>query len=364
MWYLFGLAAIILIFLRVKSTRRETLRDPMALTFTLCLLLPAFGTLSKQPFIAEFVDSIFGANTAWLIADILFITGVCIGTYWIEMLSQPDLRKEGWRLLLRWRVAALVAVAAWMIIAAWLEAPTWATLERGGIDVDGSWILLSGRMAYFGYSLWSLTYLSYGFYLRRRDMQNRNIYIRMTLPWLAISLAIAAPALQIAGVWLVFIQPESLPSVWSTVWGMVTAIQVAAAILILSTFIKPAYQFVIWLDKQILVHRLLRIYMAIRRARPDILPKTPALGRPGLIVRDPDLWLATLVGEIESAKTSIGTPADKVQVPAGGSMPEIARKILREERNQFLRGLANEPVTTYQTEGDFYALARWYAAVL
>jgi hypothetical protein len=47
----------------------------------------------------------------------------------------------------------LLATIGWMAATALLAASTWQTLERGGIDVDGHRLLLSGRFAYFAYSL-------------------------------------------------------------------------------------------------------------------------------------------------------------------------------------------------------------------
>lgn len=361
-WYIFGLAALTLMALRLRSTRPAALRDPMALTFTLCLFLPALGTLSKQPGLAYWLDVWLGPNAAWLVADSLFIAGVCAGTYWIDFLGDPAQKAAGWRLLTRWRVAALAGVIAWMVVTARWEAAAWAMLERGGIDVAGQAGLLSGRMAYFGYSLWGLVYLSRGFYRQRQRLRDRVIYIRLTLAWTAITLAIAAPLIQVGGTCLIFIRPDLLPLLWPSLWQLLSLTQIGVAVFILATFLAPAYRLVIWLDKQILIYRLLWLRRRINRSRPDLLEPTPPLGRPGLPAQQVDLWLATLVNEVEFVKTVISpAPAGVVIAPAGGTMPETLKQTRQMEQAQFGRGLAHAGVETYQVTGNFYSLARWYA---
>ena len=360
-WYIFGLAALTLLALRVRSTRPAALRDPMALAFTLCLFLPAFGTLSKQPRLAYWLDAWFGPNAAWLVADSLFIAGVCAGTYWIDFLGDPAQKAAGRRLLTRWRLAALGGVIAWMVATAHWDALTWATVERGGLDVGGQVGLLSGRLAYFGYSLWGLVYLSRGFYRQRQRLRDRVIYIRMTLAWTAVTLAIAAPLIQIIGTGVGFIHPDLLPLIWPPLWKLLSLTQVGVAVFILATFLTPAYRLVIWLDKQFLIYRLLWLRRRIKRTRPDLLEPTPPLGRPGLLTHQVDLWLATLVNEVEFVKTIISpTVTAAVIAPAGGAMPKTLKQTRQIEQVQFKRGLAHERVKTYQVTGNFYSLARWY----
>lgn len=362
-WYLFGLAAIALIVLRLRPTGRSNWRDPVAISFSLGLFLAASGTLSKQPVIANLVDAAFGPNAAWLQADILFLLGLCAGTYWVDLMRTPTLRKRGWSLLYRRRTAALLAVIGWMILAAWLAAPTWAILERGGLDVGGSPILLTARLAYLGYVLWGLGYLSYHFYRQRQHMRDRFNYIRLTIPWFAISLALTAPALQLIGLVAFYLNPAWLPQVWPALWLEISLIQGAVAVLIVATFFPPAYRLVSWADKQLLVRRLLRARRVMAHSRPDLALGVERPG-PGSLARDPDRWLATLVNEMEIAKRLMGQTTYEIEAPAGGLMPDEARYALREEQGQFLRGLTKrEPLAAPRVTGDTYALARWYAAV-
>lgn len=367
-WYLFGLAAITLILLRLWSTNRSraNFRDPVVISFTLGLFLGASGTLSRQPPIARLFDAVLFPNAAWLVADGLFLIALCAGSYWVDLMIDPALRERGWKLFQRWRVVSLIAVIAWMVTAAQLEASTWASLERGGIDAGGRPVLLAARLAYFAYDLWGLLYLSLHFYQQRRHMRDRFNYIRLTIPWAGITLAITAPALQVAGSLEVFAWPELLPVVWPPLWALISTIQGVVAILIVVTFLPSGYRAVSWLDKQLLVHRLLHLRHTLARSRPDLLPRPATLDRPGIIVRDPDQWLATLVNEVEIAKRlmSTGKTTYQVEAPAGGVMPDEARYALREEEAQFLRGLTSrEPLSTPNVRGDTYALARWYAAV-
>lgn len=366
-WYIFGLAAVALIVMRLRGTRLADWRDPMAFFFTLCLFLPAFGTLSKQPFLANGLDRVLGVNSAWLVADILFITGVCAGAYWIDMLGPLSQPKERWSvsLLARRRLVVLIAVAAWMVMAAKLEPQAWVLVERGGIDVAGNPILLLARLAYFGYSIWALVYLSRSFYNQRQQVRDRQLYIRLSLPWAAITLALAAPVLQVAGTWEVFIRPEFLPVIWPPLWRLITVVQIGVALLILAIFFEPAYRFIIWLDKQMLVWRLGRVLRQVERSRPDLFPK-PLIpeGKTGLVVADPDSRLITLVNEFEFIKKLIGPATYSVEVPAGSVMPGVSKLALEDERTQLLRGLSKEAVTVPQIIGAPYELARWYAAVL
>jgi hypothetical protein len=364
-WYVFGLAAIALILLRLRPTRHLDLRDPVAISFTLGLFLGACGNLSKQPAIARLIDTSLFPNAAWLQADGLFLLGLCAGTYWVDLMRVPSLREQGWRLLRRWRVVALLATLAWMIAAARLEATSWAAIERGGIDVAGSPLLLSGRLAYLACDVWSLVYLSYHFYQQRRHMRDRFNYIRLTIPWAGITLAASVPVLQVFGMIEVFIRPDLLAAVWPPLWRLISLLQGMVALAIIATFFPPAYKFVSWLDKQVLIHRLWHIRQAMARSRPDLVQgESLKLASVGLIARDPDLWLATLVNEFELAKKLMGqTTYGEIEVPAGGVMPDVARYTLRAEQAQFMRGLTREPAATRKVVGDAYALARWFAAV-
>lgn len=369
-WYLLGLAAVALILLRLRPTLKANLRDPVVLSFTLGLFLGAFGNLSKQAIAADFIDAALGPNAAWLIADSLFLLGLCAGTYWVDLMSQPALRRQGRRLLIRRRTATVFLVTGWMIIAAVLTTDTWGTLERGGIDVGGRPLLLTARLAYAGYMLWSLSYLSYHFYRQRRHMRDRFNYIRLTIPWAAITLAIAAPILQIIGALLIFVAPNRLSGFWPAWWILLSFIQAAVAILIVATFFTPAYHFVSWLDKQILVRQLLRTRQAVARSRPDLalgsepLKQIKQVKQIGFIVPDPDRWLATLVNELEMVKWLMGEMTYEIEAPAGGVMPDAARYALHDEQAQFLRGVTTkERLAAPRVTGDTYALARWYAAV-
>lgn len=364
LWYIFGLAAVVLLLLRLRPTRRADLRDPITISFTLGLFLAAFGTLSKQPALAGLIDAALGPNTAWLVADSLFLVGLCFGTFWVDLMRNPSLRQQGQRLFYRWRVVVLLAVIVWMAVAAILAASTWQTLERGGIDVNGHFLLLSGRLAYFTYSLWGLVYLSFHFYRQRQHMRDRFSYIRLTIAWSGITLAIAAPALQVAGTLRGFIQPELLPTLWPSLWLLLSLVQSGVALSIITTFFPPAYRFVVWIDKQFLIQRLLHARNVMARSRPDLVQGQAALGRARLIVRNPDRWLATLVNEFEMAKWLMGKMTYEIEAPAGGLMPDVTRYALRDEQAQFLRGLTStETLSIPKVTGNFYTLARWYASV-
>jgi hypothetical protein len=261
-------------------------------------------------------------------------------------------------------VAALLIVIGWMVTTTLLAASVWQTLERGGIDVGGQFLLLSGRLVYFAYSLWGLVYLSFHFYRQRQHMRDRFNYIRLTIAWSGITLAIAAPALQVAGTLRVFARPELLPAIWPLLWLLLSLVQAGVAVSIITTFFPPAYRFVVWVDKQLLVYRLVRARSAMARTRPDLMQGQGALGPARLIVRDPDRWLATLVNEFEMAKWLLGKMTYEIEAPAGGVMPDATRYALRDEQAQFLRGLTStETLTIPKVTGDFYALARWYASV-
>ncbi len=359
LWYIFALFAVGLILLRLYQTRRANLGDPIVLSFALGLFLGSFGTLSKQPFLARAIDGALGPNSAWLIADVLFVCGLCAGTYWVDLMRLPDLRNQGRRLIRRWRVITLITIISWMTIATHLEATTWAILERGGVDTGGRSMLLAARLAYFVYSIWALTYLSYHFYRQRQHMHDRLNYIRLTIPWLGISLAITAPVLQAVAVLEVFVRPEWLSYLWPPLWMLISVIQIAVAILILTTFFPPAYKFVSWADKQLLVHRLQHIRQIVVQRRPE-LELEPTLDRGRLIVRDPDHRLTTLVNELETVKQLTGKATYEIKAPAGAVMPDAARYALRQEQRQFLQDIkksSNRP----HVIGETYALARWYS---
>jgi len=209
-----------------------------------------------------------------------------------------------------------------------------------------------------------LIYLSIHFYRQRRHMRDRFNYIRLTIPSTGITLAVTAPLLQAAGMLVVFFNPERLPEVWPPLWLIISLTQLIVAVLIVGTFFPPAYHFISWIDKQLLIRGLLRTRNVISHSRPDLALRPMDLGWKDILVRNPDRVLATLVNELEMAKNLMGKTTYEIEAPAGRVMPDDARYALRKEQAQFLRGLrAGEPLATPRVKGDTYALARWYSAV-
>lgn len=363
-WYVFGLAALALILMRFRPTYRGP-KGPLTISFNTLVFLSSFGTLCKQPILAESIDTLLGPNAAWLLADILFIAGLCGGTYWVDLLTQPDLlERADWRLLRRLRVVMLLMVATLMVTAARLEAPTWSIVERGGINVGGQWLLLGARTGYFAYSLWGLGYIGLSFYRQLQHMIDRSYYLRLTLPWFAVMLALGAPVLQLFGTWYVFFRPDQNEWLWPLLWKPITLVQVGVASLVLATFFGPAYRGVIWLDKQLLVQRLWKAYKKFQRTRPDIVQPLPA--SPGSIVLNVDWWLATLVNGIETIKILSGRPEGEINAPAGRVMPASCREILKREQALFAQALSTQKgdMPPCLVTGDYYALARWYAMAI
>ena len=363
-WYVFGLAALILIVLRLPITlqtirSRRRFSDPVVVTFSLGLLLGAFGTLSKQPLIANQIDAVLGVNASWLIADGLFLIGLCLGTFWVDLMRFPTTKQFGRQLFAQPRTLILAAVLGWMMLGAWLTAPVWQSLERGGIDVNGNSLILTTRIAYFGYAIFALCYISYHFYQKRKVMADRFQYIRLTIPWAGITLAITAPVMQLLGLVEIYWQPALASVVWPALWGVVTVIQGLVAILIITTFAPPAYRLISWLDKQYLVYRLRRVHTAAVKARPDLL-FTPI--QAGLITRQPDALLVRLVNDLADINYLLGG-TQEIATPAGGLMPAQARNLLHENRQAWMQGLnAQQTATTApRPTGETYALARWYA---
>ena len=361
-WYLFGFAAVTLLLLRLRSTRRADLRDPVVFSFTVGIFLSSFGTLSKQPLLARFIDGVLGTNAAWVVADSFFLIGMCGLTYWIDFMRAPQLAERGWSYLHSKRSALLAATIAWMVLTTWWQGSIWGTLERGGIDVGGQFLLLSSRVGYFAYSLWAITYLSLRFYQLRREMVERVNYIRLSLAWAAVMLAALSPTLQFLATIEIFFYPQYLELIWPGLWVTISAIQVIVAALVLSIFIEPAYRFITWLDKQRLIRRLLRAQGIISETRPDLIGRLTQPKPNSIMVKDPDPLLAILVNEMEIARFLLGSKTESITVPAGGVMPSEVQQILRQQKQRFSQALSGQPDSLLSTvQGDTYTLARWYA---
>lgn len=363
-WYIFGLAAIILLLLRGRATLHTNLRDPLSLSFVLCVFVSMAGTVSKQPFIANAIDFALGANAAWLVADMLWLAGMTAGTYWIDLLAHPEQNKRGVKNLYTKRLVALLLVSFWMVAAAVIHYPVWAGLERGTINTGGSAVILSARLAYLIFNIWLLAYVCQGFYRQRQQLLNRSIYIRMAIPHTAFTVAIAAPLAQAIGMLYTFAYPETLEAVWPLVWKFTSGVQLLSAVLILATFAAPIYRAVIWLDKLWLVYLLARIHHKIGKQRPDLIIRRHR--GIDLIARRPDAQLAELVSEIELARRLIGESETEQEliVPAGSLMSYETRLKLFNDHKQFTRGLLNQPTTVIKLNGDDpHALARWLVEV-
>jgi hypothetical protein len=360
-WYVFGLAAVATILLRWKPTLRGNWREPVAVSFSIGIFFSVFGVLSKQPVLAQGIDALTGPNTAWLLADSFFLIGLWGLTTWIDLMRAPG-RTQGHLPIYAGRTITLLIVIVWMGLVAWVEAPAWQGLERGGIDVGGKLLLLSGRMAYLTYDIWGLAYLGRRFFQLRQQLRERVSYLRLTLAWMAVSLAAIAPALQILAVIAVFFQPERLPVIWPPVWQVVSLLQMLVAALILTLFFEPAYRLLVWLDKRRLIRQLRRLQQTISAYRPELvdLPKqtTSTAGQE----TEPDLVLASLVNELEVTFSLMGATADRLLIPAGKAMSRDLRGELERQKQRFRVAMTQRqsfdaPIAT----GDSYILARWYA---
>ena len=360
-WYVFGLAAVATILLRWKPTLRGNWREPVAVSFSIGIFFSVFGVLSKQPVLAQGIDALTGPNTAWLLADSFFLIGLWGLTTWIDLMRAPG-RTQGHLPAYAGRTITLLIVIVWMGLVAWVEAPAWQGLERGGIDVGGKLLLLSGRMAYLTYDIWGLAYLGRRFFQLRQQLRERVSYLRLTLAWMAVSLAAIAPALQILAVIAVFFQPERLPVIWPPVWQVVSLLQMLVAALILTLFFEPAYRLLVWLDKRRLIRQLRRLQQTISAYRPELvdLPKqtTSTAGQE----TEPDLVLASLVNELEVTFSLMGATADRLLIPAGKAMSRDLRGELERQKQRFRVAMTQRqsfdaPIAT----GDSYILARWYA---
>lgn len=361
-WIVFAVAGVILLTIRIRANKPTNwFKKGQGTSFNLLLILPFLGVMSKQVGVANFIDGVLGPNSAWLLADIFFIAGVCCGTFWFVFGDKKV--GDNPRLAWRWwpRVAMLLVTAAWMIITANIERETWISLERGTIDVGQQPLLLSGRLAYFAYSIWCLGYMSRGFFRLRLEAVKRETYMHLGVAWAAVTLAIASPVIQTAGVFYGMIWPEYLPIVWPKIWQLITPTQVGVAVLTISTVDVGVIRAIIWLDKQRLLWKLTRARQKVLRLRPDLATYLVPLT---LVDLPTDSRLLTRVCEFETIKTVLGQGDATFVVPAGGLMPRWARGLLNDERKYLKLGLDRQPVDTYRTIGDSYALARWYISLL
>jgi hypothetical protein len=233
-WYLFGAAALTLIGLRWQTTLqtigdRYRLSDPVLLSFSGGLMLGAMGALCKFPIIAPWLDS-FYPNLSWLLADNLFLIGVTLGTFWVDLMREPQAAQlQGWGVMRQPRTFVLVAVVIASIILTRVELSTWAALERGGIDVGGRLPLLIARLNYFLFASYGLGYIVLHFYQKRKEMVDRFKYLRLSIPFAAITLAITAPLLQLVATLEVYFQPALLPAIWPGLWLLISVVQVIIA---------------------------------------------------------------------------------------------------------------------------------------
>ena len=360
-WYIFGLAAVAVILLRWKPTRQANWRDPIAVSFSAGIFFSVLGVLSKLPLLAQVIDATFGPNAAWLLADSFFLIGLWGLTTWIDLMRGPS-RMQGRFPIFPGRTIALVLAIAWMVAAAWIEPASWHSLERGGINVGGSWLLLSGRMAYLFYDLWGLSYLGLRFLQLRKQLRERVSYLRLTLAWMAVSLAAIAPGLQLVAVTAVFAWPELLPVMRIPVWQIVSLLQIIVAGLVLTLFFEPAYQMLVRLDKRRLIRRLRHLQNTIATHRPELAARqtqiTPSPGQE----RRQDLILAALVNEIEASFSMMGATSEQLLVSAGRVMSQDLRQELQRQKSQFRMALTQrQPFEGPTVAGDTYVLARWYA---
>lgn len=369
-WYIFGLFAIIILawrwwaMLQVAQEKDQPPLDPqdrpLIFTFSFSVFVAATGTLAKLPPVASTVDWLIGPHAAWLIADIFFISATCSATIWLDLILQPSLKTRGWRLLFQRRVGLLLVVALWMITAARLEAPTWTELERGAINVEGNFILGSARLAYLSYNTWTLAYIALRLYYHRRLVLDRDLYIRMTMAFVAFGVAVTAPVVQILGLIYGFVWSDYLEAIWPQFWIVFTAAQTITYGLIMLTFLPAGYRTVIWLDKQLLLHRLRRVHSELGQVQPQLISHQDERKR---LIWQPDPELAVLVSDIRMIKQLVGEIEGSLDAPAGAMMSAESRQAVLRERAGLRQILNRQPGSVLDVYGETYALAWWYATV-
>ena len=361
-WYIFGLAAMAIAFHRLLTVKQTNWRDPVTLSFSTGIFGCVLGVLTKQPILAQAVDTLLGANAAWVLADCFFLVGLWGLTCWIDFMQQPTLPQEQSPPWQQFRLVGLIGVNGLMMGAATTYPALWATLERGGIDLGGNLVFLLARASYFLYSVWGLSYLSYRFYQLRRPMRNRINYLRLSLAWAAVTLALIAPVVQSLATLEGFLQPAVVPIIWPSIWMMVSTVQSAVVLLVLALFFEPVYRFVSWLDKQRLIRRLLRTHRLVIKQRPDLPIDQLVVKTSHSSIKEPDRQLATLVNEFEIIHQLVGGSSTTLTVPAGSLMTDDLKRVLQTYRRQFQQTLSTgQPLDLPTATGDTYTLARWYA---
>lgn len=213
----FGIVALGTLLIRAVAVRKGRHSLVTAL-FLGGLAVGVLGPVAKSAPVAPLLDTLWGTNANWLVADGLFVVSLTIATWWADVMSDAELRTQPAhvalaRLTLQKRTLALLAVIG--LTLAGTRDPLWPTLEVGSTDLAGAGEgLLLARLAYHALTIWALAYVARVINRYRAHLISRREYIRYSTPIFGLLAATYAPAIQVLAELLAFFGGAALFHRW------------------------------------------------------------------------------------------------------------------------------------------------------
>jgi hypothetical protein len=297
-WYVFPLAAWTLLAAKAKAcwTNRRATVDQ---AFGLAAALFAVSLTLKSPPVGQYVNAALGPNTAWFLADALFLISAYFALVWMPLMINPDrLHQTRYPLLRPRSLAFLVLVLVTLTAGTVTSLDTWQGMAWASLDVQGTLPLLAARLAYSAYIFYFFVYWSIE--LRRYLVRSQGpIRARLTLAMWGVRLGALVPALQAAGLAMYWFWPDGD---WDHVLGLgINAAQAVAGPLVCLACLPAVGR--AWLglthnlETQRLYRRLWPLLQLVQRHCPDVI-LVPAGRWSRLDPRDIDFRLGRAVVEI------------------------------------------------------------------
>lgn len=309
-WYIFPLAAWSLLAVKARTCWANR-RVAVDQAFGLAAALFAVSITLKSPVAGQYVDAAFGPNTAWFLADALFLLSAYFALVWMPLMINPDrLQQTGYPLLRPRSLAFLCLALVTLVLGTLTSLETWQGMALAGLDVQGNLPLLAARLAYSSYIFYFFAYWSTELsrYLARSQGPVR---FRLTLAMWGVRIGALVPALQVAGLVAYWFRPGiDLDRILGP--GMNVA-QAAAGPLIFLACLPVVGQAGLSLranlEKQRLYRRLWPLFRLAQHHCPDVV-LVPAGRWSWLDPRDIDFRLGRAVVEISDAWRQLSVYAD------------------------------------------------------
>lgn len=243
--YLLGILGVMALVARLAASwGGPSLRTPAgrrAATLTLAIACAALATLARVPPVSALLNTVLYPDSAWLIADTLWLLAGFLGLLWVDPVMQPaQAEMPEWNplhALWQARTSLIGLVAAGLWAAAWQHPQAWYAMEHDTPASAGFGLLPLAYLFYQGYLFLLMVYFVHCVWRVRAMAEDRAGYLRLSTGLLAGGIYLAAPAVQVVTLIAAWRMPAA--AVWLPLFPAAQIAQLAAGLLVLPVIAPP-----------------------------------------------------------------------------------------------------------------------------